>query len=179
MLIKLFKRKPPATAHQPNEQEPLLPGRQKQNHSAYFDLNLARVSLVVELISYTLMALVITPGVFTILSMASALGTGFSPAIQSVALELYASQGGTETGKLFGALSVVQSLRFDPLHVWTWTTSINPLKQFANYRSSNLRICLHEDSLYIPSGHLPGHRFNTADLNRSHSAHQATRSPCT
>jgi len=38
------------------------------------------------------------------------LGGGFSPAVHSVALELYSRKGGKETGKLFGALSVLHAL---------------------------------------------------------------------
>lgn len=40
------------------------------------------------------------------------MGVGFSPAIQSVAMGVYTQQGGTELGKLFGALSVMSALRF-------------------------------------------------------------------
>jgi len=79
-------------------------------HSAAFDLGLARVSVVIDIISYGLMALIPTPVAFTVTAMMSALASGFSPAVQSVALDMYARRGGTETGKLFGALSVVQAL---------------------------------------------------------------------
>lgn len=79
-------------------------------HSAAFDLGLARVSVVIDVISYTLMAVISTPVAFTVFSMTGALGMGFSPAVYSVALDLYAKRGGMETGRLFGALSVVQAL---------------------------------------------------------------------
>lgn len=86
------------------------PPHKKDLHSAAFDLGLARVSLVIEIVSYTVMALTPTPVTFTVCSMTAAMGMGFSPAVQSVALEMYARKGGKETGKLFGALSVVQAL---------------------------------------------------------------------
>ena len=41
------------------------------------------------------------------------MGTGFSPAVQSVALVLYAKKGGVETGKPFGAISLIQVIRCD------------------------------------------------------------------
>ena len=49
---------------------------------------------------------------FTLFGMMASLSAGFSPAIQSVMLALYTRRGGTETGKLFGALGVVQALRW-------------------------------------------------------------------
>ena len=52
---------------------------------------------------------------FTAFGMLGSLGAGFSPATQSVMLALYARRGGTEIGRLFGALSVVQALRYDCL----------------------------------------------------------------
>ena len=74
------------------------------------------------------MALIPTPLIFVISGMALALGGGFSPAIQALALELYVARnvGKTkagvagvgavdkkdefETGRLFGALSVASSI---------------------------------------------------------------------
>ena len=40
-----------------------------------------------------------------------ALGMGFNPAIHAVALALYNARGGRDSGKLFGAMSVVQVMR--------------------------------------------------------------------
>jgi hypothetical protein len=78
--------------------------------SARFDLGLARISLFVDVLVYALFLLVPTAVAFTVGSMLGSLATGFSPAMQSVALGLYKRRGGTENGKLFGALSVVQAL---------------------------------------------------------------------
>jgi len=128
VIIKLLKPKPPLQLPvEPSESTPLLtsatstdiapasqpstqPLHERDIHSVAFDLGLARVSLIIEIISYTLMALISTQVAFTVFAMTGALGMGFSPAIQSVTLEMYARRGGTETGKLFGALSVVQAL---------------------------------------------------------------------
>ncbi len=83
-----------------------------ERHSSRFDLGLARVSLFIDIISYALLGFTTSPLVFTLSSMLGSMGTGFSPAVQSVALELYTQRGGTESGRLFGALSVIQALRF-------------------------------------------------------------------
>ncbi|KDR68702.1 hypothetical protein GALMADRAFT_256506 [Galerina marginata CBS 339.88] len=82
----------------------------KEIHSPSFDLGLARVSLAVDVVGYTFMALAPTPWTFTLFGMMNALGTAFGPAVQSVTLALYARRGGTEIGRLFGALSVIQAL---------------------------------------------------------------------
>ncbi|KAJ3502515.1 hypothetical protein NLJ89_g8854 [Agrocybe chaxingu] len=127
VAIKLFKPEPlvielPAA---PEESSPLLssspsepssstttprPTIKKEIHSPSFDLALARISLLVEIISYTLMALSPSALAFTVFGIFGSLGTGFSPAVQSVTLALYARRGGTESGRLFGAMSVVQAL---------------------------------------------------------------------
>lgn len=82
----------------------------KESHSSKFDLSLANTSLVFEVTFYTLLAFATTAGYFTIFSLLVSLAGGYAPAIQSVAISLYTRQGGTETGRLFGALSVVSSL---------------------------------------------------------------------
>lgn len=102
-------------------------------HSPAFDLKLARVSLVFEVCCFAILALAPNATVFTAMTVAVAFGGGFGPAVQALALELYSrrqkelrkAKGGDEgeprqngkgheqeqdTGKLFGAISVVQAL---------------------------------------------------------------------
>ncbi|KAF9500505.1 MFS general substrate transporter [Pleurotus eryngii] len=79
-------------------------------HSPTFDLSLARASLLVEIVAYSFMAMAQAPLPFTIFAMLGSFGAGFSPAIQSAAIELYVRRGGRENGRLYGALSVVQAL---------------------------------------------------------------------
>ncbi|KAF5389821.1 hypothetical protein D9757_003673 [Collybiopsis confluens] len=86
------------------------PSRLTEPHSGTFDLGLAGVSLVVEAIAYILMGVASNALSFTTSAMLGSMGAGFSPALQSVALEIYNQRGGVESGKLFGALSVVQAL---------------------------------------------------------------------
>ncbi|KII88321.1 hypothetical protein PLICRDRAFT_41492 [Plicaturopsis crispa FD-325 SS-3] len=83
-----------------------------QPHSSAFDLSLALASLAVDVVTYTLMGLANSSLPFTVATMLSSLGAGFGPAAQSVALDLYVHRegGSRETGKLFGALSVVNAL---------------------------------------------------------------------
>ena len=139
VAIKLFKRKPVLAQGpvkpQPNpppspspittrETQPLLMSNSQttsgtqssKTHknldldSSHFDLILARVSLLVDLASFVVLVLVQTAFAFTLAAVVAAFGSGFHPAMQSVALGLYKRRGGTENGKLFGALSVVQAL---------------------------------------------------------------------
>lgn len=94
----------------PRSTEPARPG--SSNRSIGFDYNLARISLLIEVISYAGAALSPNGLFYTIATVVGAFGSGFGPAAQSVALSLYNQSGGTESGKLFGALSVVQSLSY-------------------------------------------------------------------
>jgi len=84
----------------------------KDPSSPRLDLNTARVSLVMELISYTMMATAKTGTMFTVYTVLGSLAAGFAPAVQSLAMGIYAGRGGEETGKLFGGLSVVQALGY-------------------------------------------------------------------
>lgn len=84
----------------------------KNPSSPRLDLNAARVSLVLELVAYTMMATADTGTMFTVYTVLGSLGAGFTPAVQSLALGIYAGRGGEETGKLFGGLSVVQVLGY-------------------------------------------------------------------
>ncbi|KAF9014116.1 major facilitator superfamily domain-containing protein [Cyathus striatus] len=108
ITIKLFKPKPVTIeflVNSSSETEPLLsptssehtPPKmiRKEIHSPAFDLNLARASLLIDALSYAFMGLTRSPIVFT---------------CSSVTLALYSRRGGTESGKLFGAMSVVQAL---------------------------------------------------------------------
>ncbi|KAJ6497032.1 major facilitator superfamily domain-containing protein [Mycena vitilis] len=95
-----------------SEMEPLLSSGNREPHSASFDLSLARASLLAETIAYSAMAFASTGMAFTGFTILSSFGSGFSPAVQSAALELYTIKIGAnvESGKLFGALSVIQAL---------------------------------------------------------------------
>ncbi|KAF7976591.1 hypothetical protein HWV62_6075 [Athelia sp. TMB] len=112
LIIKLFKPKTAApialAADTPDSDA--RPQARPGSHSAVFDLNLARVAAFIDVVSYVFMGLATTALPFTLFTLLGSLGTGFAPAVQSVALELYARRGETETGKLFGALSVVNAL---------------------------------------------------------------------
>ncbi|CAL1705198.1 unnamed protein product [Somion occarium] len=81
-----------------------------QSQALRFDLTLARISLFIELVAFVAMPFSPNPIVFTVFTVMTCFGAGYSPAIQSVALIMYTENGGVESGKLFGAISVVQSL---------------------------------------------------------------------
>ncbi|GBE82104.1 hypothetical protein SCP_0404840 [Sparassis crispa] len=124
LLTKLFQPKPSAIMLPIEPLEPLRPETASseslapqetappphQPHSPHFDLVIARCSLLLEISSYILMAFTRTGGLFTFFGIMSSLGAGYGPAISSVASTLYATRGGKEMGKLFGAMSVIQTL---------------------------------------------------------------------
>ena len=83
----------------------------KEIHSPLFDLNLARLSILIHLVAYISMGVTRRAILFGLSAAFNALGSGFSPAAQSVALALYAKRGGVEIGRLFGALSLIQAMR--------------------------------------------------------------------
>ncbi|EJD02383.1 MFS general substrate transporter [Fomitiporia mediterranea MF3/22] len=107
-------------------------------HTPTFDLHLARFSLLLECICFSIIPLAPSAMSFSALGCLAAWGGGFNPAVQALALELYARRGNVEegsrsggrgrgmqrggrgknggergeaeTGRLFGALSVVQAM---------------------------------------------------------------------
>jgi hypothetical protein len=65
-----------------------------------------------EITAYILMATATTGSVFTVFTAMSSFGAGCIPAVESLSLAVYTSRGGTESGSLFGALSVMSALGF-------------------------------------------------------------------
>ncbi|KAJ7172296.1 major facilitator superfamily domain-containing protein [Mycena filopes] len=112
LTLKLVKYVLKRRRSSPELDQLLSPSTSKEPHSASFDLWLARISLGIEVIAYTAMPFANTGLAFTGLTIMSSFGSGFSPAVQSFALELYTRKVGAtvESGKLFGALSVIQAL---------------------------------------------------------------------
>ncbi|TCD62172.1 hypothetical protein EIP91_007255 [Steccherinum ochraceum] len=126
IIIKFLKPKPvPSVRLSEAASEPLLsaestshPDSSSSPHatavntsrSISFDLNVTRVSVVIELISAFMIPFTKKGLVFTGLSVADCFGAGHEPTAQSVTLALYAQRGGTESGKLLGALGVLQIL---------------------------------------------------------------------
>jgi len=117
VAIKLLKPKPiieipqsPSTSAGLLDTPREFPTKKKEIHSPAFDLGLARISVAIGAISYTCMGLAPSALAFTIFGMVNSMGMAFSPAVQSTALALYVQNGNKESGRLFGALSVVQAL---------------------------------------------------------------------
>nr|GAT48850.1 predicted protein [Mycena chlorophos] len=87
-------------------------------HSSHFDLSLARFSILIHLITFTLLPLAPTSILFIVVISFDSFAAGLAPAINSVALDLYTHQVGlegaspaaVEPGKLYGAMTVVQAL---------------------------------------------------------------------
>ena len=122
VIIKLLKPRPkppvqlPVELDEPLQPDTVTPARPSKSaptstmQTLSFDLWLARVCLFVDIISYLLMSFAPGAMFFTAAAMLGCFGSGFGPAVQSVALGLYTHNGGVESGKLFGAMSVIQAL---------------------------------------------------------------------
>ncbi|PCH37836.1 MFS general substrate transporter [Wolfiporia cocos MD-104 SS10] len=133
IIIKLLQPKPPAIRLPVEPDEPLQPvpgssavplratspakarshspaSSHHAQHSPTFDLLIARCSLGLEVVAYTLMAFAPSGTAFTAYSVMGAFGAGFGPAMSSIASVLYMRNGGKELGKLYGALGVVQAI---------------------------------------------------------------------
>jgi hypothetical protein len=127
VIIQIFKPKPAHPIRLPlSEEDPLhslptettplnrSPSRARaSSHVAAFDYKLTLTALIIEFISYLGICFSATSFQFTVATMIGGLGTGFAPAVRSVALALY-EQGphqGVEIGRLFGALSVAEAAR--------------------------------------------------------------------
>lgn len=120
VIIKLLKPAPVQLLTVPDEPLQNLssqthPTRQNNtkppSHSPKFDLNLARISVVLDILAFVIMIFASNGLVFASGAILQSLGTGYSPAVQAFALDVYSRRGGKgEAGKLFGAISVVQAL---------------------------------------------------------------------
>jgi MFS family permease len=82
------------------------PGKLKR--SAQLDLLTIRISLLIEMSVYTLLALNLSPTGFVIASMCVTLASATGPTANSLALSLLPNS--REAGRLFGALSVIHAL---------------------------------------------------------------------
>ncbi|KAG1891162.1 MFS general substrate transporter [Suillus subluteus] len=120
VIIKLLKPAPVQLPTAPDEPLQNLssqthPSRQNNarppSHSSKFDLNLARISVVLDILAFVVMIFASNGLVFASGAILQSLGAGYSPAIQAFALDVYNKRGGKgEAGRLFGAISVVQAL---------------------------------------------------------------------
>ncbi|KAL5532572.1 hypothetical protein ACEPAF_4346 [Sanghuangporus sanghuang] len=77
-----------------------------------FDLAIAQSSLALEIVCYALVPVLYSSGavLFIVFTILASCGAGFGPAIQALAVDIYNGRGGTETGRLFGVLSVIQTI---------------------------------------------------------------------
>jgi len=193
--IKILKPKPfilefPAT---PVETTPLLnlssssstmisrKTIKKEIHSPLFDLNLARASLIVKIVSCTSMGLAQSPILFALSGTMGGFSLGFSPAVQSVALALYAKRGGVETGSLFGALSLLQVISSQILapfiygFVYVRTVAIYPPMIFFVFTAAlSTSFCI-LGLIRIPKGD-EYHRQYLADIEESESNEEPSTS---
>ncbi|KAJ6572082.1 major facilitator superfamily domain-containing protein [Mycena capillaripes] len=121
VFIKFVKNRRPSasSSHSSSEHEPLLSDQDSSDqptppNTVVFDLRLARFSILVDIAMYTLLPFAPTGILFILFISLGSFGGGLGPALNSVALELYTRKIGkhktVESGKLFGALSVLQAV---------------------------------------------------------------------
>ncbi|WVF67324.1 hypothetical protein IAT40_002075 [Kwoniella sp. CBS 6097] len=76
--------------------------------SSHLDLITARIAVLLEIVPYVLMSFALPPSQFILCSVFTTLGAPATPAINSLALSLLPDA--SQSGKLFGALSVLQAM---------------------------------------------------------------------
>ncbi|EJD41598.1 MFS general substrate transporter [Auricularia subglabra TFB-10046 SS5] len=83
----------------------------------WFDLVVARVSIICDTLTFLAMLAASTVQQFIVFSMGMAFGAGLAPAYMSLALAL-SPGGAAEGGKLFGAFGILTSLGAEVLSQW-------------------------------------------------------------
>ncbi|KAJ7707843.1 major facilitator superfamily domain-containing protein [Mycena metata] len=119
-VIHLVKNRAAKNHKHNSEREPLLsdqdtPLTKYIPPKAYIlDLTIARLSVLVNVITFAILPWAPTGLIFLVFISLGSFGAGLGPAVNSVALELYSRKLGKnaalESGKLFGAMSVVQAV---------------------------------------------------------------------
>ena len=81
-------------------------------HTPTVDLGLAKFSLVLAAMCFSLIAVSKDSVIFISANALNALSAGHEPVMNSLSLELYTRRGGAafEAGRLFGAMNVIQAL---------------------------------------------------------------------
>ncbi|PFH46315.1 hypothetical protein AMATHDRAFT_70138 [Amanita thiersii Skay4041] len=124
IILQYLKSKPMLTqGHaRPSEETSLLnsssqaasPNNQdKELYSLSINILTARWSLIIEGASYIFTGLSSTALPYIFFSVTEAMSVSFIPTAQALALAIYTRSGGTESGRLFGALSVVRGICTD------------------------------------------------------------------
>ena len=85
-------------------------------HTPTVDLRIAKIALALQAMCFVLIAVPKNAGVFVAASALGAVAEGYPPTIHSLALKLCTRRGGTlsEAGRLFGAMSVIQTIGCAP-----------------------------------------------------------------
>jgi hypothetical protein len=122
-------------------------------HTPAVDLGIARISLVVQIICFVIIALSKDAGMFVAAGALGALATGYSPTTNSLSLELYTRRGGlpSEAGRLFGAMSVIQTVGCALPNVSCKVgCGVDCAVQEPDCRPIAVRDYIYQDRLYIP-----------------------------
>ena len=97
---------------------PTVPDHDSAPHTPTVDLRIAKIALALQAMCFVFIAVSKNAGVFVAASALGAIAEGYPPTIHSLALELYTRRGGapSEAGRLFGAMSVIQTIGCAPLY---------------------------------------------------------------
>ncbi|KAI0648814.1 MFS general substrate transporter [Trametes meyenii] len=168
-LIATFKPKPkpaPVAASTTQPKKPAKPTASAFAKEMHFDLSLIRGSLLIDLLSHSIVALSsssASQALFVGATSLSSFGAGLVPATNSMALCIMQSRGEDDTGKLFGAFSVLQAVGqmiLGPILfglIYSQTVAQFPQAIFA-VAGSILVISLAVLCLLRPDAHLKGRR---------------------
>jgi len=144
----------PLNASTSPQPEPPAPSRDPL-HVPAVDLGIARVSLVLQAISFAFIATSKDAGQFVAGGALSALAAGYYPTMHSLSLELYTRRGGasSEAGRLFGATSVIQTIGCaSSTQFATLTEYLDIVTQEPGRRTVTFRHCVHQDGCHVPRG---------------------------
>ena len=134
-----------------------------------FDLSLIRGSLLIDLLSHSLVALSpahASQALFVGATSLSSFGAGLVPATNSLALCIMQARGEDDTGKLFGAFSVLQAIGQMILGV-SFPIPGAPLVHPDHLLAAHpLRHNLHADCRELPEGDLRCRSGHLARISR-------------
>ena len=132
---------------------PTAPRDPGSPHTPAVDLGIAKISLVVQIICFVIIALSKDAGMFVAAGALGALAMGYSPTTNSLSLELFTRRGGlpSEAGRLFGAMSVIQTVGCAPPNISRKVgCDVDCAVQEPGSRPIAVRDHLYQDRLHIP-----------------------------
>ena len=117
----------PTSPDEPLDAGPSLPHTEPahdsaRSHTPAVDLGIAKISLALLAVAFVLVAVSKDTGTFVAANALGALAACYTPTTHSLSLELYTRRGGapSEAGRLFSAVSVIQTIGCAPFIAQFW-----------------------------------------------------------